>query len=224
MDSSWPHGQNQWFDKDDYGSERNRADNTIYPPTSYTGGPVRPFTHHHSFEAPYSGNNQHSFNSLHPPTNQHSFNSLHPPTDQHSFNSLHPPADQHSSHLQINQHSLDTPEPFPIKFTGNSLPSSEIDKTKHQPVETILHKFSKLHCESKIGTLAVKLAKVSIFGDQVLLKCTVMGGRKLPGLPAAELMELKRSLFLLFGGADTNLNLYGKLVLMVWGRYASGFG
>ena len=198
VDSSWPHGQNQWFDEDDYGSEWNRADNTIYSPTSYTGGPVRPFTHHHSFVAPYSGNNQHSFNSLDLPADQHSFNSLHPPADQHSFNSLHPPADQHNSHLQINQHSLDTPEPFPIKFTGNSLPSSEIDKTKLQPVETILHKFSKLHCESKIGTLAVKLAKVSIFGDQVLLKCTVMGERELPGLPAAELMELKRILFRLF--------------------------
>ena len=71
VDSSWPHEKNQWFDEDDYGSEWNRADNTIYPPTSYTGGPVRP---HHSFVAPYSGNNQHSFNSLDLPADQHSFN------------------------------------------------------------------------------------------------------------------------------------------------------
>ena len=67
-----------------------------------------------------------------------------------------------------------------------------------QPVETILHRFSKLHCELKIGTLAVKLAKVSIFGDQVLLKCTVMGECELPGLPAEELLELKQILFHLF--------------------------
>lgn len=46
-----------------------------------------------------------------------------------------------------------------------------------------------------MGTLAVKLAREAIFGDKVLIRCTVMGERELPGLPATELMELKRMLF-----------------------------
>ena len=62
-------------------------------------------------------------------------------------------------------------------------------------VDAILCKFSKLRCESKVGTLAVKLAKEALFGDKVLIKCTVMGERGLPGLPATELMELKKILF-----------------------------
>ena len=235
VESSWLHGQNHWFDEDDYGSEWNRPD-TIHPPTSYTGSHIRPFTHRQDFELPYSENNQYSFRSFDLPADPPSFNSLHSLADRNSLHAdrnplrspadrnplrspadrnplrspadcnplrspadrsiLQSPPDQHSSNLRSSgEHSLDAPEPFPIKFTGNSLPSSEIDKTTLQPVKTILHKFSKLHCESKIGTLAVKLAKVSIFGDQVLVKCTVMGERELPGLPAAELMELKRILF-----------------------------
>lgn len=145
----------------------------------------------------------HSFN-LHSPADPHSFNSLHSPADHNSLhspadrNSLPSPGDQHSSQLQSSEHSLDAPEPFPIKFTGKSLPSSEIDKMSLHATKTTLHKFSKLHCESKIGTLAVKLARISIFGDRVLMKCTVMGERELPGLPATELMDLKRILFRLF--------------------------
>ena len=57
----------------------------------------------------------------------------------------------------------------------------------------ILSKFPKLlRCDSKVGTLAVKLAREAIFGDDVMVKCTVMGEREHPGLPAA---ELKRVIF-----------------------------
>ena len=87
-----------------------------------------------------------------------------------------------------------SPEPFPIKFGENILPSSAIDRSSLTTVDAILSKFSKLRCESKVGTLAIKLAKEALFGDKVLIKYTV-GERGLPGLLAAELIELKKILF-----------------------------
>ena len=186
-------------------------------PTNYNS----PLTQSHGFNS-HPQTNRQSFESAHPPTNHnspltpsHGFNSR-PQTNRQSFESTHSPTNHNSpltpshgfnSRPQTNrqsfesahpQYSLDSHEPFPIKSTGHNLPSSEIDKAELQPVETILRKFPKLQCESKIGTLAIKLAKVAIFGDKVLFKCTVMGERELPGLPAAELMELKRILFRLF--------------------------
>ena len=53
-------------------------------------------------------------------------------------------------------------------------------------------------CVSKLPTLAVKLAKVSFFGAEVMSKCTVAGNRDLPGLPTNELESLKHTLFTLF--------------------------
>ena len=96
------------------------------------------------------------------------------------------------------QHITHGPEPFPIKFIGHSLPSSDIEKEKLQDPSTVLAKYPKLRCESRIATLAVKLAKDSFFGVKTLSKCTVMGERELPGLPRAELLELKKLLFLQF--------------------------
>ena len=90
------------------------------------------------------------------------------------------------------------PEPFPVKFVGHSLPSMEIEREKLQDPSAVLAKYPKLRCESRIATLAVKLAKDAYFGVKVLSKCTVMGERELPGLPRAELSELKKLLFLQF--------------------------
>ena len=56
------------------------------------------------------------------------------------------------------------PEPFPIKFDENILPSSAIDRSSLTTVDAILSKLSKLCCESKVGTLAIKLAKEALFG------------------------------------------------------------
>jgi len=59
----------------------------------------------------------------------------------------------------------------------------------------VLSKYPKLRCESKIATLAVKLAKEAIFGDKILVQCTVVGERTLPGLPVKEVNKLKIVLF-----------------------------
>ena len=47
-------------------------------------------------------------------------------------------------------------------------------------------------------TLAVKLAKESYFGKQLMKDCTVRGTREQPGLPAEKLAELKQFLQSLF--------------------------
>ena len=50
---------------------------------------------------------------------------------------------------------------------------------------------AKYRVLSKASTLAVKLAKEAFFGDNVLVRCTVAGGREFPGLPQKEMQELK---------------------------------
>ena len=74
--------------------------------------------------------------------------------------SLHPTNHQSLEHPQEN--SSYSPEPFGIKFGENILPSSEIPRAGLVPAEHILQKFSRLRCESKVGTLAVKLAREAI--------------------------------------------------------------
>ncbi len=59
----------------------------------------------------------------------------------------------------------------------------------------MLSRYPKLRCESKVGTLAVKLAKEAIFGENVQKRCTVIGERTFPGLPISEVNTLKTVLF-----------------------------
>ena len=94
--------------------------------------------------------------------------------------------------------SDESPMPLPYKLATSStrvLPASNIDTSKLIPVNTVLSTYPKLQCESKIGTLAVKLATLSIFGESVMLQCTVAGTREYPALPTAELNELKEVIF-----------------------------
>ena len=49
-----------------------------------------------------------------------------------------------------------------------------------------------------MGMLSVKLAQEVYFGKKVMEKCTVSGCRDLPGLPIAELGELKQLVFTQF--------------------------
>ena len=79
-----------------------------------------------------------------------------------------------------------------------SLPSIEINKENLIPYELILKKYPSLHHANVIGKLAVKLARESFFGPTVLVKCTVMGCREYPALPAQELNDLKQAIFSIF--------------------------
>lgn len=59
-------------------------------------------------------------------------------------------------------------------------------------------KYPKLKGVSKTGSLASKLAKEAIFGEEVMAKCTVKGHRNYPALPSDKLAELKRTLLTQF--------------------------
>ena len=66
------------------------------------------------------------------------------------------------------------------------------------PNEQVKMKYPKLVNEAKIGALAVKLAKESIFANDLMKTCTVKGHRDLPALPAEGLNRLKETLYGLF--------------------------
>lgn len=92
------------------------------------------------------------------------------------------------------------PKALPIRPKPNatSLSSSEINKVDLVATDVFFQRHRNLKGESRAGTLAVKLAREVYFGSQVMSKCTVSGCRGLPGLPTAELGELKQTLFLQF--------------------------
>lgn len=75
------------------------------------------------------------------------------------------------------------------------LPSSEIPKHKLRSIAAVLTENSKLRMECTAGTLCQTLAKQAIFGKEVMKKCTPNGTCEHPGLPRAELFELKRTMF-----------------------------
>ena len=95
--------------------------------------------------------------------------------------------------------SDESPRPLPYQVTSakaHVLPASAIDSAKLIPVNVVLATYPKLQCESKMSTLAVKLATHAIFGESVMSQCTVAGVRDhYPALPTAQLNELKSVVF-----------------------------
>jgi hypothetical protein len=91
------------------------------------------------------------------------------------------------------------PVPLP-SITGTALPSSAIPKECLLPVADVLSKHSNLRTESKMGKLAVKLAKECIFGESVMQQCTPRGFKQLPALPQQEVYFLKTTLYSQFSG------------------------
>ena len=82
-----------------------------------------------------------------------------------------------------------------MKKASNALPSSAINKEKLKAPVLVIKQHPKLRGDSKAGTLAVKLAREAIFGDDVLAKCTPGGSGELPALPNDELNLLKEEMF-----------------------------
>ena len=91
------------------------------------------------------------------------------------------------------------PQPLPIAPRNSrfvELPSSDINRAKVKNVHDVLQKHPNLlGKESKIGSLAVKLAREAIFGDDILKLCTPRGCNDKPALPQRELNHLKAVLF-----------------------------
>ena len=66
---------------------------------------------------------------------------------------------------------------------GQPLPSSAIKKERLLSVEVVLIKNSKLKGEGKALSLAQRLAREAIFGDDVMIRCTPFGSSTLNALP-----------------------------------------
>ncbi len=93
------------------------------------------------------------------------------------------------------------PSPLPLhkeKVMDSAMPSSEIKKEKLQSKAVTLSQNQKLRYESKAPTLALRLAKLTYFGEDVMARCTPNGCRDQPALPRKELYELKSEIFRLF--------------------------
>ena len=147
---------------------------------------------HHSPVSQGHGYNQQSFVPPRDLSHGYSQQNFAPPPRSTADPAVHP---YHSTpHRRVQE----APQSLPIKVKNseNALPSSEIDTTKLSSVDMVITKYSsKLKGEAKAPTLAMKLAKEAIFGDEVMKKCTPVGGRDLPGLPVVELQMLKQAMF-----------------------------
>ena len=107
--------------------------------------------------------------------------------------------------LLSHQIQADTPSPSAtpslprpiasVKSKYEELSSDEICRQELKTAQEVLQKYPDLHIDSKIGVLAVKLARQAFFGDSVMKKCTPRGWQNMPALPQAELNMLKLTLF-----------------------------
>ena len=120
---------------------------------------------------------------------------LPPPStaDQAIQQSMHPQPYHTTPHRLVQE----APQAISIKIKNpeKALPSSEIKTTSLSSIDMVVVKYSKLQGEAKAPTLAMKLAKEAVFGDEVMMRCTPVGGRAFPGLPIAELQLLKQTMF-----------------------------
>lgn len=120
------------------------------------------------------------------------------------------------------RHVEEAPRSFSIKTKNpERVPlSSAIDSSALITVEEVLAKYRKLKGEAKAPTLAMKLAREAIFGDDVMRRCTPVAGRELPGLPIAELQLLKQTIFKNFPQYWSNPSEYEGL----WGDCMNSIG
>ena len=117
-----------------------------------------------------------------------------PPPPHPSTSVLPPPTtNQHQQEGEISDTALVISPPSCVN--DNALDSAAINKAKLIPVAQALEKHKYLITESKASTLAWKIAKDSVFGEEVLKRCTPLGNRELPALPVAEFGELKQIIF-----------------------------
>ena len=124
---------------------------------------------------------------------QQNFVPLHSTTDQAALHSITP----HPYHSTPHRLVQEAPRSISIRIKNpeKALPSSEINTTSLSSIDVVMERYSKLKGEAKAPTLAMKLAKEAVFSDEVMKKCTPVGGRGLPGLPVVELQMLKQAMF-----------------------------
>ena len=74
--------------------------------------------------------------------------------------------------------------PLPIKLNGNALPSSAIlDLPGKNFISQVIESNPRLTQANKVNTLAARIARDAVYGENLMKKCTALGGRELPGIP-----------------------------------------
>ena len=117
--------------------------------------------------------------AIHPPhPPHHQPPAVHPPPphirDEDTSASPHTPFRQLYPFNNGAEHSMQRPH-MSTKKTQAAPPSSTINKTKVVDPQKVIESHSSLICPSKISTLAMKLAKESFLGEEVMARCTVAG-------------------------------------------------
>ena len=75
--------------------------------------------------------------------------------------------------------------------TAQEVLEKEICRQKLKTAQEVLQQYLDLQIESKIGVLALKLARQQFFEDNLMKRCTPRGWQNMPALPQAELNMLK---------------------------------
>ena len=73
-------------------------------------------------------------------------------------------------------------------------PSAAESVSELQPITVTLAKYHYLAKETKLSSLAVKLARESFFGEAVMSESTVYGARDKKQLPSEKVLQLKETL------------------------------
>ena len=111
------------------------------------------------------------------------------------------PPDVPSTMFESQQHNTSLPvqqESHTVDQSLIPMPQSVTPLHSHMTIEQVKIKYHKFHSVGKIGSMAVKLCREAIFGDEIMKKSTVKGCRNLPPLPEDGLRVLKETLFSLF--------------------------
>ena len=174
------------------------------PPLSlsaHTIPPVVSSLSSHTISPPVSSLSSHTIS---PPVSSLSSHIISPPVSSLSSHTV-PPVVSSLSHLPPGQPISQATSSQPVGHTPRCisikpskkvyLSSSFIQHNQLANPDTIIQKYRAYCVESKISTLAQRLAQDAYFGENVLKRCTVMGYRDKPALPWEELNNLKQKVF-----------------------------
>lgn len=122
----------------------------------------------------------------------------------------HPTTPVQHPHVQQGDASINASTSTPIQQTSQATNMSQASISTLSPPFVVVEKYPMLKCMSRMPTLAVKLARESFFGKNMMVKCTVQGCREHPPLPPETLSKLKTFLSHLFVEKCTKPEFEGK--------------
>ena len=62
-------------------------------------------------------------------------------------------------------------------------------------ISQVIESNPRLTQANKVNTFAARIARDDVYGENLMKKCTALGGRELPGLPRNELFKIKKTIF-----------------------------